>query len=145
MKHSSSRNNVESTGLLAGLYEFPSSENVDENELNLLEVSHSILDDLLASPPPKYNSSDKQRTISGNTDSELRITDIRHVGDTLHIFSHIRKTYRICSVVLQGGSYPPLFSADSGHQSKRRKTHDVATDDGVYMRWVPEESVADAK
>ena len=133
-------------GLLAGLYEFPSSENIDEDKMDLLDISHSILDNLLASPPPKYTSLKRKLAIGTNDEDQLRITDIRHIGDTLHIFSHIKKTYRVSSVVLQGGSAPPLLNNGSQHQSKRRKTHDKGADDlGAYLRWVPEKDVVDAK
>jgi A/G-specific adenine glycosylase len=134
---------MNSTGLLAGLYEFPSAENIDEDERDILETSHSIIDNLLATPPPRYPLSPEERAIASDGD-RLRITDIRHIGDTLHVFSHIRKTYRIFSVVLQGGLSPPLLSHDCQHKSKRRKARDVGEDDlGAHMRWVQEEHVAD--
>ncbi|KAF8488063.1 DNA glycosylase [Gautieria morchelliformis] len=132
-------------GLLAGLYEFPSAENIDEDEKDILEISHSIIDNLLAAPPPRYPPSNEERAIGASDGVRLRITDIRHVGDTLHVFSHIRKTYRIFSVVLQGGSSRPLLSHDCQHRSKRRKARDVGEDDlGAHMRWVLEKDVADA-
>ena len=60
--------------------------------------------------------------------SHLRITQTQHVGDVLHIFSHIRKTYRVQWVVLQGGSSPPdllpsaLPSSGSEMNAKPRKS-----------------------
>ena len=138
--------NVNFIGLLAGLYEFPSSENIDEDKKDLLDISHSILDNLLASPPPRYMSSNRKIALSANDDDQLRITDIRHIGDTQHIFSHIKKTYRISSIVLQGGPTPPMLSNCSGPQSKRRKVRDNGPDGiGTHMRWVPEEDVVHAK
>lgn len=131
--------------MLAGLYEFPSSENIDEDQMDLLEHTHANLDNLLASPPPPYKSSKGQPAVDASNE-KLCITDMRHVGDTLHIFSHIRKTYRIVSVVLQGGSSPPVFCNVSQHPSKRRKAQNQDADDiGARMKWVPEDKVADAK
>ena len=46
--------------------------------------------------------------------STLRIVKIAPAGDVIHIFSHIRKTYRIQWVVLDGrGSTPPCLASES--------------------------------
>ena len=42
-------------------------------------------------------------------DDELELQHIRPVGDVLHIFSHIRKTYRAQWIKVVGGSQPPKF------------------------------------
>ncbi|KAF8589109.1 DNA glycosylase [Ramaria rubella] len=136
-------------GLLAGLYEFPSCENIDENETELLEPPHSVLGDLLVSPPPNYKPLCGNHAVTGGIQGGLRIAEIRHIGDTVHAFTHIRKTYRIVSVVLQGGTSPPQLrnslSSEAQHQAKKGKTHDIkAANTGAPARWVLETEVADA-
>ena len=37
----------------------------------------------------------------------MRISKIRPAGEVLHIFSHIKKTYRIQWILLEGGEQPP--------------------------------------
>lgn len=116
-------------GLLAGLYEFPSVENVDENRTNWLDLPYSVLVDLLAVPPPKGRG-------SAVSQDKLRITDMRDLGRTVHVFSHIKKTYQIMSVIMQGGAAPPPLQS----------THDVSAGNrGARVKWVPEGEVMNAK
>jgi A/G-specific adenine glycosylase len=132
--------------LLAGLYEFPSSENIEGSEMELLEIPQSILDDLLASPPPKYKPSQVAGTDKAKADSRLRITNIRHIGDTVHVFSHIKKTYRILWVILSGGSSPPAFSSGPQPETKKRRVDKMsASAVGARVKWVPEKEVTNAK
>lgn len=91
-------------------------------------------------------------------------------GDVLHIFSHIRKTYRVQWVVLEGGTSeaPPalvqepdfaLFGATTSTckgkaaQKTRKNSSDksrgkispVASSRPQGSQWVPMEAVADTK
>ncbi|CDO75732.1 hypothetical protein BN946_scf184921.g8 [Trametes cinnabarina] len=103
-------------GLLAGLHEFPTAANVPvtPSTSSHIEIAHSLLSALLVSPPPAQLSSagksDDQtarrsapQRNTGLHDS-LRVTKIVPAGEVLHIFSHIRKTYRVQWIVLEGGS-----------------------------------------
>ncbi|KAF8512661.1 hypothetical protein BU17DRAFT_53907 [Hysterangium stoloniferum] len=133
-------------GLLAGLYEFPSTEAIDEDETDVLELPHLVLNNLLSSPPARFEPEKGRKAINSKNKNELRVTDICHIGDSVHIFSHIKKTYRIISVVLKGGLSPPLLREEFQQQNKKRKTHDVNKDrTGVCAKWVPENDVADSK
>lgn len=132
-------------GLLAGLYEFPSSENIENSVTELLEIPHSILDDLLASPPSRHGSSNKGHDDNAKFSDSLRITNICHIGDIVHVFSHIKKTYRILWVVLDGGSSPPSFSKGPGHEKKRRADNVSGGAAGTRVKWIPEKDVTDAK
>lgn len=51
--------------------------------------------------PPIEASKSKAKTDSGH--DKLRITKIKPAGDVLHVFSHIRKTYRVQWILLEGG------------------------------------------
>jgi A/G-specific adenine glycosylase len=55
------------------------------------------------SPPLGASSKVEDTTRSG----AVRLVRIERVGDILHVFSHIRKTYRIQWVVLEGGGATP--------------------------------------
>lgn len=129
-------------GLLAGLYEFPSCEaidiNNDDNETDLLERSRLILENLFGdSISINKNPKKKQASTNGVMDN-LRVTDMRCVGEHVHVFSHIRKTYRILSVVLQGGPSPPTFFKD-------QKNNTGVESIGMRAKWVLEKGVAGAK
>lgn len=116
------------TGLLAGLHEFPTWPNapVTTPSSTQITIADTLLSALLVSPPPtRASRSDSQSDNHGQGQSSrhhspkasaeragsLRMDKIVPGGEVLHIFSHIRKTYRIQWVVLQGGpneTPPPL-------------------------------------
>ncbi|KAH8116805.1 DNA glycosylase [Phellopilus nigrolimitatus] len=122
-------------GLLAGLHEFPSRANVKDSDssLALRTIGHDVLGEVLADPPPPYQSAgakSKKKTPSAESNS-LQITKMKPAGDVLHIFSHIRKTYRAQWILLEGGERPPSLSAGyalmtsddvNGKKSKNKKS-----------------------
>ena len=60
---------------------------------------------------PKPSAAGPNVATSEGADGGLRVVKIVPAGDVLHIFSHIRKTYRVQWVLLEGGSSdgpPPL-------------------------------------
>jgi A/G-specific adenine glycosylase len=63
----------------------------------------TLLSCLVKSPPLCASSKVEDATRSG----AVRLVRIEHVGDVLHVFSHIRKTYRVQWVVLEGGGATP--------------------------------------
>lgn len=57
----------------------------------------------------------------------LRLAHIKEAGSVLHVFSHIRKTYRVAWVVLEGGQGPPkLLSSQVTPWQPPKKTPTVA-------------------
>jgi A/G-specific adenine glycosylase len=93
---------------------------------------------------------------------------MKPAGDVVHVFSHIKKTYRVQWVVLEGGgNEPPELSPDvsesgkgkgksvNGGKRKRAKKKSEESDlsevDGplgttaITAKWTPLEQVADAK
>ncbi|KAI0747000.1 DNA glycosylase [Daedaleopsis nitida] len=124
-------------GLLAGLHEFPTAPDVPVTTPSSAQIAiaHTLLAALLVSPPStqsaqstappdttarrhtleasKSNPRLEPRASDGRSapTDRLRVMQIEPAGDVLHIFSHIRKTYRIQWVVLEGGPSdepPPL-------------------------------------
>lgn len=101
-----------STGLLAGLHEFPTSDNVASglSASAMHAIPHELLSTLLAVPPQPYTRPARRRTpgdASSNELGPLIIAEIIPAGDVVHVFSHIKKTYRIQWVLLTGGGPEP--------------------------------------
>ena len=63
----------------------------------------TLLASLIKSPPLDLRS--RADDIASAT--ALRLVKIERAGDVLHVFSHIRKTYRVQWVVLEGGGTCP--------------------------------------
>jgi len=65
-----------------------------------------------------------------------RLVKIERAGDVLHVFSHIRKTYHVQWVVLEGGgSSPPELAKRSSLASSAKKTK-VAGPPKVMSMWI---------
>jgi A/G-specific adenine glycosylase len=63
----------------------------------------TLLSCLFDSPPLDASSKVADTARSGAP----RLVKIQRAGDVLHVFSHIRKTYRVQWVVLEGGDASP--------------------------------------
>jgi A/G-specific adenine glycosylase len=92
-------------GLLAGLHEFPTSPEVPASisTSEERETAITLLSRLLESPPLDAYLKVADTARSGAP----RLVKIQRGGDVLHVFSHIRKTYRVQWVVLEGGGASP--------------------------------------
>jgi hypothetical protein len=101
------------SGLLAGLYEFPTSANVSRTMSHdaMTRIPNKLLSCLLLSTVPPYN---KNRNKSEN--GALHIRELHSAGDVVHVFSHIKKTYRTQWLVLEGGEHPPSLRQDVAEQ-----------------------------
>ncbi|KAH9923296.1 DNA glycosylase [Amylocystis lapponica] len=119
-------------GLLAGLHEFPTTPNVPPTRA-APQAAHALLATLLASPPAPARTSGDRRAGSG----ALRIAQIAPAGDVLHVFSHIRKTYRAQWVLLEGGGpAPPALAADArGAWTPLAGVADANVGTGVLKVW----------
>ncbi|KAI9508095.1 DNA glycosylase [Russula earlei] len=125
-------------GLLAGLHEFPTSSEVPASisASEERETATTLLSRLINSPLLDTTSQAANAAQSG----VLRVVKIERAGDVLHVFSHIRKTYRIQWVVLEGGAAgPPELERRSGP-----KTTKVAMPPKVKSMWVPLDEVEKA-
>lgn len=96
-------NNI--SGLLAGLFEFPGRANVTETltAKRCAVIAHEQLLDLFEDPI--LPASEKSGAQSDSVGMAIKL--VKPAGDVLHIFSHIRKTYRVQWVKLIGGDQPP--------------------------------------
>lgn len=82
------------------------------------ELSHRLLGTILAVPPQPNARTAQARhnraaaeTPGEPAESALAIAQIKPAGEVVHVFSHIRKTYRIQWVLLHGGgSHPPALA-----------------------------------
>lgn len=167
-------------GLLAGLDEFPTLANVSTS-ISAGEVSkvpYTLLSAMLhetiqpyegsANPVPKRNrirNADVEKTVDA-ADTGYRIKTIQPAGEVVHVFSHIKKTYKAQWVLLEGGDVPPVLSArcylpptkdkkKSGPRGKKKggrkkddyfsSAEDVPEESVVNAVWTPLDRVADAK
>ncbi|EMD34775.1 hypothetical protein CERSUDRAFT_125329 [Gelatoporia subvermispora B] len=115
-------------GLLAGLHEFPTVADVpaDLSPAGARTMAQRALAELLVEPPAPSSA-------AGRGDG-LRIAKVAPAGDVLHIFSHIRKTYRVQWVLLEGGDAPPaLITTAARPVAPKRKIsgRDKQRDDAI--------------
>ena len=77
----------------------------------------------------------------------LRLVEIERAGDVLHVFSHIRKTYRVQWVVLEGGGASPPELATRAVASGRPKAtkQKVTGSQKLESMWVLLDEVEKAK
>lgn len=144
-------------GLLAGLFEFPTLDNVPDpdSKLHTTRGPVTALSSVLVEPvgPPKSPSqSDKE---PGQSTEAVRISKVKRAGDILHIFSHVRKTYRTQWVLLTGDDAPPalLPKAKSAVTTKKatkgKQKGKAASEDGAVTsegaKWVTMGEVEHAK
>jgi len=114
---------------LAGLHEFPTSANVPVTTSGaaMTETAHSLLSDLLTDPPPPFTKTIRKQSSLPGTRDRLTIVRVQTAGDVLHVFSHIRKTYRVQWVVLEGGgSDPPPLAQSTASSNPPKAKREVA-------------------
>ncbi|KAF8634840.1 hypothetical protein AX17_004090 [Amanita inopinata Kibby_2008] len=139
-------------GLLAGLYEFPTTVNVSESITRAAVVEQ--VDDWLSKIFEKRirsfdarvgqddNASCKPKFKIG-AESEHQVKSIIPVGDVIHIFSHIRKTYRVQWVILEGGVTQPEL-AIRFRTTKRRGSPGSDSEATTDIMWCSVPEVTDA-
>jgi len=126
-----------STGLLAGLYEFPTHANVSR------DTSHTSQEKITTEITAQLEKDKSPSSMSA----------VKSVGDVLHVFSHIKKTYRVHWIVLEdGGKCPPsLYFSGSEDFSPRKanvKKGAVKIKSAISPkngRWVPLQEVNEMK
>jgi A/G-specific adenine glycosylase len=110
----------------------------------------ALLSCLIKSPPPPVDSQPKPKAADTAQSGIPRLVKIERAGDVLHVFSHIRKTYRVQWVVLEGGgANPPELakrspSLASSTSTSTKKTK-VAGLPKLESMWIPLDGVEKAK
>ncbi|KAG6335022.1 hypothetical protein ID866_4067 [Astraeus odoratus] len=132
------------SGLLAGLHEFPTVPSISGAPAvsgGAPEIVDKLLAGLLVNPPPPFRTDSHTQRVEPDMNNEgLRIDTIRPVGDVVHVFSHIRKTYRVQWVVLEGGGDEPPTLLDESCASSL-PIHGKAAGNGKEKRIkIPEKS-----
>ncbi|KAJ3567834.1 hypothetical protein NP233_g6104 [Leucocoprinus birnbaumii] len=147
------------TGLLAGLQDFPACMNVskDSSTEAIKSISLEFLDTFFGSSfrQPTTKSAGKGPRRGAWESSVSRISII---GDVPHVFSHIRKTYRVVWILLTGGDNPPdpyangiagashilaPKSMTQGKSGNKMPVHN-GSDLRAESAWTPMNEVADA-
>lgn len=135
------------SGLLAGLLEFPTVENIRQTTTSgeLDKMLRIQLSQILPSAalPEQFDPPDA---------GGLRLTSVRAAGDVAHVFSHIKKTYRVRWTLLEGGDNPPEpinphFQVTKAVEPKRKGKEPAATSksSAPTALWVSLHDVANAK
>lgn len=142
-------------GLLAGLDEFPTSPNVPASmsRARQLKIPQEILTDFLHRDVQLFDAA--QKHTPNGPKSGLRIAKVQPAGDVVHVFSHIKKTYRVQWVLLEGTSDVPELAAagafgDSSNTAKtegkaKSRKADKISDVMPCSTWVPLDEVATKK
>ncbi|KLO10729.1 DNA glycosylase [Schizopora paradoxa] len=141
------------TGLLAGLYEFPTLPDVQDcsSAAKAKKLGDEVLSSVLEKSPATKSSAGAQ---------EIRVSKTAQIGDVLHVFSHIRKTYTVQWILLEGGDAPPTLnktysspvcSAEPAAKKAKtsKKTKESEKKSGVktaqeQLQWVAYDEVARA-
>lgn len=156
-----------STGLLAGLHEFPSRADIKDSADSpdgLRTIGQETLRELLSTPPLDYQPPSSPTKSTARNHSDLRVSKMKPAGDVLHVFSHIRKTYRVQWILLEGGQDVPKLNptyaapdhslAETGKKgkakSKSKKNKPLESGERSpgtkpSLRWVRYEDVEAAK
>jgi hypothetical protein len=138
---------------LAGLLEFPTLEDITQTltEAELVELARKCFSGMLGTEI--YSCDDSEAETGGREEElqQLRMISTRSLGGILHIFSHIRKTYRVCMITLEGGEDPPSLNFEERQKmsnGNRRKTGDGEENKAsaaTKSLWIASEEVAASK
>lgn len=105
-------------GLLAGLHEFPTLSNLSgakASASNMAKIPYTLLQELLIHPP----SSPNDKAPLESKSNVPKVIQVMSAGDVVHVFSHIKKTYRVQWVLLEGDELPQLRLAVTPDQAAR--------------------------
>ncbi|KAK2461003.1 hypothetical protein APHAL10511_006944 [Amanita phalloides] len=117
-------------GLLAGLYEFPTTANVPKtiSSAALLKLANEWISRNLGAEVQAFNPRRRQNN-GPSSQGTCRVENIVTVGDVVHVFSHIKKTYRVQWVILEGGQGCPEL--ETGLSTKNAE----CDSDANFTKW----------
>ncbi|KAF8345363.1 hypothetical protein F5887DRAFT_1158884 [Amanita rubescens] len=127
-------------GLLAGLYEFPTTANVSKtiSSAALLKQTNSLLSKHIDTEIQPFDARQK-KTSHLSFGKTCQVENVIPAGDIVHVFSHIRKTYRVQWVILEGGQGPPQLS-----NAKNAASPDSTAKITMGSRWYRHDEVGGA-
>lgn len=88
-------------------------------------LHHHLLDVLEDSVLPYKERSLQNLEPKCSSSPEYRVVNITPMGDVPHVFSHIKKTYRVQWVVIEGGCVPPVLKCGPGQPSSDHGTYNT--------------------
>lgn len=125
-------------GLLAGLHEFPTLPNLSgvkaSSTSNMAEIPYTLLQELLVQPPSSHSNKVplKKSATSNSSYNVPEVIQVTSAGDVVHIFSHIKKTYRVQWVLLEGDELPQLCPSVSPDQGTRENGNRAKNSEGKH-------------
>ncbi|KAG2347534.1 DNA glycosylase [Suillus weaverae] len=125
-------------GLLAGLHEFPTLPNLSgvkaSSTSNMAEIPYTLLQELLVQPPSSHSDKVplKKSATSNSSYNVPEVIQVTSAGDVVHIFSHIKKTYRVQWVLLEGDELPQLRPSVSPDQGTRENGNRAKNSEGKH-------------
>jgi A/G-specific adenine glycosylase len=126
----------------------------------MAEIPYTLLQELLMHPPSSPSDKEPSKSKSYNVP---KVIQVMSAGDVVHVFSHIKKTYRVQWVLMEGDELPPLRLAvtpdqatrENGNRAKNRKGKQQVSEvsevelntnsQTLGAQWVPFTQVEDAK
>ncbi|KAG7097584.1 hypothetical protein E1B28_004921 [Marasmius oreades] len=125
-------------GLLAGLYEFPTTFNVSPS-LSPRQITDIGMERVAFAVRGSTARLCEPHSIGGGQQdkSPYAVVDVEFAGDVHHVFSHIRKTYKVQRIRIAGGEEPPKTEVICVTKDAPNTKHKEAL-------WVPKDQVAEA-
>jgi len=104
-------------GLLAGLYDFATSENTSKRLTteSIKPLSLKYLGEIFGCV-----FQEDATVNSDETSQKIRLTRVSVIGDVSHVFSHVRKTYRVVWILMTGGGKPPMLRKVKTSRSSKK-------------------------
>ncbi|KAG1861903.1 DNA glycosylase [Suillus tomentosus] len=126
-------------GLLAGLHEFPTLPNLSGTKAsasNLAKIPYTLLQELLIHPPSSNGDKERLKKLPNSDTSNTvpKVIQVTSAGDVVHVFSHIKKTYRVQWVLLEGDELPQFRPAVSPGQGARENDSRAKNPKGKQKR-----------
>ncbi|KAG8788003.1 hypothetical protein FRC16_001479, partial [Serendipita sp. 398] len=100
-------------GLLAGLWDFPVVPNVGTSDPKSLE-KYAL--ELVSTAFPRLKSEKEDDSPDGDEGEPLHVSSVKVVGSVLHVFSHVKKTFQVVSIMIQGKDSSSSSSSEEATQ-----------------------------
>jgi len=136
-------------GLLAGLYDFATSANISKRSTtgSIKPLSLKYLGEIFGCV-----FREDAMVNSDENSQKVELARVSVIGDVSHVFSHVKKTYRVVWTLMTGGDRPPMLrkakAPRSSNQPVRKfeKNMESQKNSDLYMdhSWILFDQVANA-